>query len=554
MGWWEGSKLGLKVNSEDEVLAQQFLSAIGVDLIDCDIVEEIGELNDLSDYTVEGSVKGNLLGIMPSLEKKFSDYQKQFDCYGNDEDEEYEEDKGESDSGPDIQLDDLFLVAKKLFSRPSMYLAHEDGNNTSDTYYRYEAIYISTRKKESNCYYSYGDGVNVDTGDPKEEGTETNEEKMSSQRTNEALISSLINIAKSKGYSVLLQKLTGNPTKSAKAAIKKVPGLKVINDVVVSYSGKNTHVDIPEGITTIAECAFKENSFVQSITLPEGIKSIGKRAFEYCGSLTNIVFPQSLESIGESAFYLCTSLEKVVFPEQITSIGKYAFADCNKLTEIIIPNSIKKIEEGTFNNCYGLTHVVLPSMLSEIGKEAFKFCDQLRMIEFPSSLKRICESAFYACKGLSELSLPEGLEAIESTAFKMCDNILKLHIPDSITLLGGKLVPEGTELHISSLESWLKISADGSPLSPNVKLFINGDLLEDLIIPSGITNIKLGAFREYAYLTSVTIPDTVISVGNIAFAKCSQLKKAIVPKALEEMISNNRVFINCDELEEIQYV
>ena len=122
MGFWNGTKMGFKVNSSEEEIVQQFLTILGVNSHSLDMVEEIGQLSDLDNYSAEGLVEGDLLGLMESLEAKFVAYQARFsedDLYDEDE-EEYKDDK----EGSDNQLDDIFRLSKRLFSCPSMYLAH----------------------------------------------------------------------------------------------------------------------------------------------------------------------------------------------------------------------------------------------------------------------------------------------------------------------------------------------------------------------------------------------------------------------------------------------
>ena len=90
-----------------------------------------------------------------------------------------------------------------------MYLAHEEGNNTSDDYYRYEVILDpkANKKTELNCFYSYGEGINVDGDDPKEDGTEKNEEAIVNREINPEVIEWLIIQAKSKDFSELVRLL-----------------------------------------------------------------------------------------------------------------------------------------------------------------------------------------------------------------------------------------------------------------------------------------------------------------------------------------------------------
>jgi len=94
MGSWNGEKLGLKVELKDERLAQQFLHCIGVDTNDY-IVEEVDSLCSGFSPSIEGKVKGKLLGIMPILKERFSQYLEQF--FG-----EYAEDDEERCSGTEV--------------------------------------------------------------------------------------------------------------------------------------------------------------------------------------------------------------------------------------------------------------------------------------------------------------------------------------------------------------------------------------------------------------------------------------------------------------------
>lgn len=71
-------------------------------------------------------------------------------------------------------------------------------------------------------------------------------------------------------------------------------------------------VVIPEGVTTIAGCAFYNPGYLPSVTLPESLRVIGKSAFAYC-QLSSLTVPGGLESIGEDAFERCTNLQTITF-------------------------------------------------------------------------------------------------------------------------------------------------------------------------------------------------------------------------------------------------
>ena len=525
MGSWYGTKIGLKVKESEEDRANEFLMLLGLKLID-DMDEEIGALSDLDDYTVIGTVEDYLLDLMPVLQKKFAAYQNQF--YG---------DKYKAVSCQ--KLDDLYRVVKKLFPGASMFLAHEDGNSVSDNCYRYEVIYNAGKKTEINCFYSYGEGINCETDCPTEEGTEKNEVKLTAGKPDSALINTLTEKAEAKGFSELALMLKGKSDEAGKTAsgkkeaVKKIPGLKVVKGIVAQYTGD-----------------------AEELVLPEGVTEIGAEAFSFNSDVKKIIFPDSLERIGEEAFRDCWELSDPVLPGNLKYIGVKAFSNCKNLTEIVIPEKVERIEDNTFSWCDNLRRVVLPDGLKEIGAEAFEFCEELESVNFPAGIRKIDEYAFNDCEKLSDPVLPEGLQEIGSGAFSGCDGLSELVIPDSVTSLGGGLSSDDVLIHVSSLEALLRMTerSGSCPAEGHAKLMINGTLVEDVILPSGITTITRGLFSGYQYLKSITLPDTVTEISYHAFSGCSDLVKVVAPKEIQPVIEHSKAFEECKNLKEIQYV
>ena len=530
MGSWYGTKIGLKVNESEEDRANEFLTLLGLKLID-DMDEEIGALSDLDDYTVIGTAENNVLDLMPVLEKKFAAYQNQF--YGK----RFKE-------VPCPQLDDLYRVVKKLFPRAGMLLAHEEGNSVSDNYYRYEVIYNAGKKTELNCFYSYGDGINCETDNPRSEGIEKSEVKLTAGKPDSALISMLTEKAEAEGFSELALMLKGKSDETGKAAsgkketIKQIPGLKVVKNRVVKYSGSARTLEIPEGITEIGDEAFSSNQTIKKISFPDSLERIGKKAFRYCSNLSEAVLSKNLSYIGAEAF-----------------------SYCKKLTEIVVPEMIERIEEKTFSYCEKLCRVILPAGLSEIGDNAFEWCDKLETVNLPAGIRKIGACAFNVCRKLTDLVLPEGLLEIGRGAFSICKMLSKIVIPESVISLGGNLMGGNmcdtvTEIHVINLEFLLKTTekSDFCPATCNAKLMIDNTLLEDVVLPSGLTTISKGFFAGYKYLKKITIPESVTDISWHAFSGCSNLEKVTAPKALQSGIKMSCAFSGCEKLAEIQYI
>ena len=217
MGSWSGTKLGLKVSKKDITLANQFLCCLKIDTED-GIIEEVGALSENYVPSIEGVVKSKLLGMMTELNAHFSEYINHFNGYGEQSDEEeleygenLEENFEEDDNSPDLGLtmDSLYSLVNKLFPSAYVYLAHEEGNNTSDDYYRYEEIAnpSTNQRMKKDCFYSYSLGIHVDTDDVIEEGTEVQIVEIGPSDDISMVIDWLIQEATSFGYTDLVQKL-----------------------------------------------------------------------------------------------------------------------------------------------------------------------------------------------------------------------------------------------------------------------------------------------------------------------------------------------------------
>lgn len=214
MGYWSGKSVGLRVKPKEKKLAEQFLICLGVDT-DGYGIDQIGPLSYSSRPSVNGVLNSDLLGIASILDQHYSDYIHQF-YYSSDEEgcedtDDFEvediENALDDDDVFDFQPDDLFQLTNKLFPSAYVYLAHEEGNNTSDDYYRYEVIFdpTSNKKTELNCFYSYGEGINVSSDDdPKEDATEKSERTIANREIKPNVIDWLINQAENKGFSELV--------------------------------------------------------------------------------------------------------------------------------------------------------------------------------------------------------------------------------------------------------------------------------------------------------------------------------------------------------------
>ena len=247
------------------------------------------------------------------------------------------------------------------------------------------------------------------------------------------------------------------------------------------------------------------------------VTSIGNYAFVRCRSLTNINIPESVTSIGYGTFYDCSGLTSINIPKSVTSIGESAFAYCSGLTSINISSSIKNIADSTFAECRSLTSIKIPESVTSIGESAFSSCSNLASINIPEGVTNIGESAFGWCSSLTSINIPEGVKSIGAGAFDGCSSLEpRLLVYDNGTKCYGWI---GSEEECTSV-----------------------------VIPDGVKEIGGYAFYKIFYgLTSVTFPESLESIGEMAFAGCDKLTTAELSSNLKTL--GYGAFMYCKNLD-----
>ena len=141
------------------------------------------------------------------------------------------------------------------------------------------------------------------------------------------------------------------------------------NGVLLSFSGEEHSIVIPDGVFAIGNGVFKGMSWITDITLPDSISEIGDNAFKGCRNLVCINFPDGLQRIGDFAFHRCHSLVSADLPDSVTCLGKGVFLFCDNLKSIKA-RGVKNLEMQTFANDTQLEEITLNS---ETDFSNFKF-------------------------------------------------------------------------------------------------------------------------------------------------------------------------------------
>ena len=300
---------------------------------------------------------------------------------------------------------------------------------------------------------------------------------------------------------------------------------------------------IPDSVTSIVAYAFHRCEKLTSITIPSSITSISYRAFSECTGLKSITIPGSVTSIGSYAFSDCLNLTSITIPDSVTSIGNNAFCNCPSLTSITIPDSVTSIGNGAFDSCSGLTSITIPDSVTYISSNAFLDCTSLSSITIPDSVTSIGSYAFYGCSGLKSVTIQDGVTSIGDDAFRG-SGLTSIKIPSSVKRIntgafaGTPILTKQKNYNLKYVEKWL-VSCKTSASTAKIQ--------------AGTVGIADSGFYNCASLTSITIPDSVTSIGYEAFSGCSKLNSITVAGNNKHYISDNGILFNKNKSELICY-
>ncbi len=147
--------------------------------------------------------------------------------------------------------------------------------------------------------------------------------------------------------------------------------------------------------------------------------------------------------------------------------------------------------------------------------------------------------------------IDSGVTSISYDVFQNCTELTSVTIPDSVTKIGSYAFSGCTGLtgvYITDLAAWCNITFityASNPLYYARNLYLNGELVTDLVIPDGVTSIGRFAFDRCTGLTSVTIPESVTGIGEYAFRACTGLTEVHYnARALDNSTTSYGIFYN----------
>lgn len=322
-------------------------------------------------------------------------------------------------------------------------------------------------------------------------------------------------------------------------------------------------------IDSIGDYAFANNPCLMKMSLPANLKYIGA-AFYNCQNLESVNLPEGITTIADKTFYQCYKLNGITIPEGVTRIGTQAFWSCTSLESINIPSAVKSIGTNAFQKCSGMTGVYITDLAAWCAiKHADPYTgsgsgmawqptagegsplilahnlylngELITGLVIPGSIETVEDYAFWGATCLKSITLEEGVTTLGKRAFADCTLVDEIRIPKSLTTVASNsnnttfyfyyARTQPTSIYIEDIESWINNNIGSgfvifgyvSGRTYAFDLYLNDKLVTDLVIPESITQIPSETFPFIYSIKTATLPTTCESIAEAAFPYCENL-------------------------------
>lgn len=343
-------------------------------------------------------------------------------------------------------------------------------------------------------------------------------------------------------------------------------GIVNITDKAFEDCANLVSIKMPSGLLDIGSYAFHNCSKLDTISIPESVTSIGVEAFDgtawynalpdgviYAGpmlygrkggdvlgdtlvvqegtriinrqSLTRqsrvkaIFFPESVESIGVEAFYHCQNLDSISFPNNLRVISPYAFAECVKLESITLPFGLSYIGNGAFDRCDNLTNITIQAIYPPyLAEDAFPSTVYTNVVLY---VPKESINSYKNADGWKQFS---NIEAIGGNAVDFIVDGIRYEVLDDTSVvvmpLGDPILISGNPRYSGDISIPAKVTyneVEYRVVGIGDRAFYYCSSLNSVTISEGIEYISAYALSFCSDLTSISIPNSVISVDKGAF-------------------------------------
>ena len=320
-----------------------------------------------------------------------------------------------------------------------------------------------------------------------------------------------------------------------------------------NYTQYSGDIVIPASVTAgenysvvkIGRGGFQSN--LTSITIPNSVTTIEDGAFQYCNVLTSVIINSDIDVSNAGLLINKDGLRyRVLNKNSVEVAGRYYEDGYESKDDIVIPSSITagntfsvvgigRRYSDSWSQGYGafeesdITSITIPKSITYIDEDAFAYT-------YPESIINESSVAFplygFTKNGISYKII--GNDFVQLKYLDESEYSNDVDIPQTVTFYGKTYT-------VYEIESYAFEGLSG---------------LTSVTIPNTVTTIGKSAFENCTSLTAISIPSSVNYIGEEAFFGCTSLKKvtcyAVQPPQVEGEVLENLnayLYVPCESVE-----
>lgn len=257
-----------------------------------------------------------------------------------------------------------------------------------------------------------------------------------------------------------------------------------------------------------------------------------------------IILPDTITSLGTYTFAESANLKTVHLSTALTTLGNYAFQNCANLTTVNIPAGVTNISDYAFSGA-GIISIDITETVTRIGFHAFEN-SKLQSITIPETVEKLGQYAFSGSAIASvtfegDPTIVNDKDAVQTSSsylFKGCTELKTVNFGPHTAILGYEFQDSGLEsITIPQTVVSLGTSAFSGCLSLHTVVF-EGNPIGDSS-PGSL-------FKGCVKLKNVTLPSDLVKMPTNMFDGCVELEEIHIPESVISIVAN--VFLNCTSL------
>lgn len=315
-------------------------------------------------------------------------------------------------------------------------------------------------------------------------------------------------------------------------------------------SEKNTHFMYKDGMLFDDEGKILyfllKGAGIKKISLPRTVEEIMPYAFWGCDSVIEVELSEYIDSLDDYALANLKNLESIVIPYSVKSIGLKAFADCIRLKDVTIHPTVKTIHETAFDGCLRL------NIIAEPGSMAYKFFQDLTYQPIWEEEYEDVEDIIY--------NIGDNVESIEDIVTGKTEGP---NVSDA-TLLGTTVVSSGQAVilidntkqkvnmgnYVEKEDEQNQNTETVTDKSEVIDLFSTTDVKGNTIPKYTIVGNEIASKAYYGSknMSGYQIPENIVKINDFAFAR-SNVGSISIPNTVDTI--GYGAFYHCDSLEKV---